>query len=87
MKLQLTWELLLSIPLKQGLHSGIKCQSLGGLLHLPHITLMHKNTFKLLHKDITHVNIIILNNLDSRMQTTFWVSGRPEGSCMAFVRW
>ena len=79
-KLQLTWELLLSIPLKQGLHSSIKCQSLGGLLHLPHITLIHKNTFRLLHKDITHVNITILNNLDSGMPTTSWVSGRQEGS-------
>ena len=33
------------------------------------------------------MNITILNNLDSRMSTTSWVSGKPGGSHMAFMRW
>ena len=84
-KCQLIQELLLNKPLKQGLYSSIKCQSLGGLLHLTHTTLIH--IFELPYKDITHINTTILNNLDSRMPTTSWVSGRLEGSHMAFLRW
>ena len=48
-------------PLKQGLYSGLKCQSLGRLLHLK--TLIH--IFKLPHKDITHIDTTVLNN--------FWI--------------
>ena len=44
--------MLLSIPLKQGLHSSIKCQSLDGPLHIPHITLIHKHTY--LNSHIKH---------------------------------
>ena len=50
-------------------------------------TYIQRHIFRLSHKDITLINITILNNLDSRMPTTSWVSGRPEGSHMAFMRW
>ena len=62
-KLQLIQELLLNEPLKQGLHSGISCQGLGGLLHIPHVTLIHKKHIFRLHEDITLMNITILNKL------------------------
>ena len=50
-------------------------------------TYAQRHIFRLSHKDITLMNITILNNLDSIMPTTSWVSGRLEGSHMTFMRW
>ena len=50
-------------------------------------TYRQRHIFRLSHKDVTLMNITIINNSDSRMPTTSSVSGRPEGSHVAFVRW
>ena len=74
-KLQLTWELLVRFPLTEGLSSCIKIFRSLESLHIYHIE--HLNT-----KTIT----IQKHHFHTLHSSTFYLSGRLEGSHMIYMR-